>query len=103
MKAAPAKQAKGTAVGRFSLVLVGKPRADLWMAQVGIRRLHQEGGFDMRKLVIGLTGTAALLLAGILGWSAEATTLTGAATVHPATNYSLVGSWKTLLRGSKVD
>jgi hypothetical protein len=56
----------------------------------------------MRKRVIGLTGTAALLLAGILGWSAEATTLTGAATVHPATNYSLVekaGCWLPGLPG----
>ena len=50
----------------------------------------------MRKLAIGITGIAALLLAGILAWSAEATTLTSAATVHPATNSSLVekaGCW----------
>jgi hypothetical protein len=44
----------------------------------------------MRKLAIGITGAVALMLFGILAWSAEATTLTGAATVHPETSQSLV-------------
>ena len=44
----------------------------------------------MRKLAIGITGAVALLLAGILAWNAEATTLTSVATAHPATNFSLV-------------
>jgi hypothetical protein len=41
----------------------------------------------MRKLVIGITGGVALLLAVALAWNAEATPMTGAATV-PAQNYS---------------
>ena len=51
----------------------------------------------MRKLVIGLTGTAALLLAGILGWSAEATTLTGAATPAEADAlhaWGIISRWR---------
>jgi len=50
----------------------------------------------MRKLAIVITGAVALMLAGILAWNAEATTLTSAATVHRATNSSLVekaGCW----------
>jgi hypothetical protein len=56
----------------------------------------------MRKLVIGTTGAVALLLAGILAWNAEATTLTGAITARPGTNYSLVekaGCWLPGLPG----
>jgi hypothetical protein len=50
----------------------------------------------MRQLVIGITAAVTLLLGGILAWNAEATTLTGATTVHPGTNFSLVekaGCW----------
>jgi hypothetical protein len=50
----------------------------------------------MRKLVIGITVVVTLLLGGILAWNAEATTLTGATTVYPRTNFSLVekaGCW----------
>jgi len=56
----------------------------------------------MRKLAIGITGAVALLLAGILAWNAEATTLTSVATAHPATNFSLVekaGCWLPGLPG----
>jgi hypothetical protein len=44
----------------------------------------------MRKLAIGITAAVALLLAGILAWNAQATPLTGATTVRPGTNSSLV-------------
>jgi hypothetical protein len=56
----------------------------------------------MRKLAIVITGAVALMLAGILAWNAEATTLTSAATVHPATHSSLVekaGCWLPGLPG----
>jgi hypothetical protein len=56
----------------------------------------------MRKLAIGMTGAVALLLAGILAWNAQATTLTSAASAHPATNFSLVekaGCWLPGLPG----
>jgi hypothetical protein len=56
----------------------------------------------MRKLAIGITGAVALLLAGILAWNADATTLTSAATVRPATNSFLVekaGCWLPGLPG----
>ena len=43
----------------------------------------------MRKLLIGMTG-ASLVLLGFLGGNAEATSLTGAITVQPRTNHSLV-------------
>ena len=46
----------------------------------------------MRKLIIGSTAAVAVLLAG----HAEATPLTGATTVNPGTNYSLIektGCW----------
>jgi hypothetical protein len=55
----------------------------------------------MRKLVIRITAAAAILLAGA-AWNAEATTLTGAATVRPGTSYSLVekaGCWLPGLPG----
>src|SRR6476646_5424907 len=45
----------------------------------------------MRKLAIVTVGTAALVLSGILAWTADATTLTSAAAVHPEANSSLVG------------
>ena len=44
----------------------------------------------MRKVAIGITGAVVLLLAGILAWNAEATTLTGATTFRAGTNYSLI-------------
>jgi hypothetical protein len=44
----------------------------------------------MRKLAIGITGAAALLLAGILAWNAQATPLTGSTTLYLAANQSLV-------------
>jgi hypothetical protein len=50
----------------------------------------------MRKLAIGIAAAVALMLAGILAWNAEATPLTGATTVPPATSHSLVekaGCW----------
>ena len=56
----------------------------------------------MRKLVIGITGTLALMLAGIFAWNAEAMTLNNAATGHRAANYSLVeeaGCWLPGLPG----
>ena len=56
----------------------------------------------MRKLAIGITGAVALLLAGILAWNAEATTLTTATAAHAGTNYSLVekaGCWLPGLPG----
>jgi hypothetical protein len=40
----------------------------------------------MRKLVIGMTVAASLMLAGALAWDAQATTLAG----HPETSHSLV-------------
>jgi len=49
----------------------------------------------MHKLTIGVTAAVALL-AEILVWNAEATTLSGATTVHPGANFSLVeraGCW----------
>ena len=51
-------------------------------------------------LAIGITGVVALLLAGILAWNAEATTLTSAATAHPATNFSLVEKARRLATGT---
>ena len=42
----------------------------------------------MHKVFVAITG--ALLLAGILAWHAEATTLSGVATVPAARGYSLV-------------
>jgi hypothetical protein len=56
----------------------------------------------MRKLVIGTSAAAALLLAGVLAWNAEATPLTRATTVPSGTNYSLVekaGCWLPGLPG----
>lgn len=56
----------------------------------------------MLKLVIGITGTLALMLAGIFAWNAEAMTLTNAATGHRAANHSLVeeaGCWLPGLPG----
>jgi hypothetical protein len=56
----------------------------------------------MRKLTIGIAGTAVLMLAGILAWNAEATPLTGATTVPAAPNQSLVqkaGCWLPGLPG----
>ena len=48
----------------------------------------------MRKLAVGITeGVLALTLAGILAWNAEAMTLTGAKTVHPASLVEKVGCW----------
>ncbi len=52
-------------------------------------------GVDMRYFAMGTTGAIVFLLAGILAPNvlapnAEATMLTSAATVSPATNYSLV-------------
>jgi hypothetical protein len=44
----------------------------------------------MRKVIIGIAGTVVLLLAGILAWDAEATSLTRTIMVHPGPNYSLV-------------
>jgi hypothetical protein len=44
----------------------------------------------MRKVIIGISGTVGLLLAGILAWNAQATSLTGTIMVHPRPNYSLV-------------
>jgi hypothetical protein len=65
-----------------------------------LRDFTTDGG-NMRKLAIGITGAVALLLAGILAWNAEATTLTSAATAHTATNLSLVeqaGCWLKIER-----
>jgi hypothetical protein len=42
----------------------------------------------MRKLLIGIAGAVALLLAGMLVWNAEA--LTGTTTSRPTPNFSLV-------------
>ena len=56
----------------------------------------------MRKLAIGITAAVALMLAGISTWNAEATPLTGATTVPPATSSSLVekaGCWLPGLPG----
>ena len=56
----------------------------------------------MRKLAIAITGVAALVLAAILAWNAEATTLTSAAAFHSETNRSLVekaGCWLPGLPG----
>ena len=56
----------------------------------------------MRKLALGITAAVVLLLAGILAWNAEATTLTSAATAHPAANFSLAekaGCWLPGLPG----
>jgi hypothetical protein len=44
----------------------------------------------MRKLMFALTAMGALMLAGLLTWSAEATTLAGTVGQPPATNYSPV-------------
>jgi hypothetical protein len=44
----------------------------------------------MRKLTIGIAGTAALMLAGFLTWNAEATPLTGVTAVPSGMNHSLV-------------
>jgi len=49
----------------------------------------------MRKLLIGVAGATALLVAGMLAWNAEA--LTGATTSHPRTNFSLIE--RTACRG----
>ena len=64
--------------------------------------MSRQTGVDMRKLAIAITGAVALLLAGVLAWNAEATTLTSVATAHPATNFSLVekaGCWLPGLPG----
>jgi hypothetical protein len=56
----------------------------------------------MRKLVIGMTAAAALMLAGALAWDAHATTLAGAATTRPEMSHSLVqkaGCWLPGLPG----
>ena len=44
----------------------------------------------MPKWTFALIAIGALMLAGLLTWNAEATTLTGAAGQPPATNYSPV-------------
>ena len=56
----------------------------------------------MRKSVIGIAGTLALMLAGILAWDADATTLTNAAAGQRLANHSLVekaGCWLPGLPG----
>ena len=56
----------------------------------------------MRKLVIGITGTLALLLAGLLAWNVEASSLTSSTTARPGANYSLAekaGCWLPGLPG----
>src|SRR6476659_10241257 len=54
----------------------------------------------MRKLAIVTVATAALVLSGILAWTADATTLTSAAAVHPEANSSLVGKAGCWLPGA---
>jgi hypothetical protein len=44
----------------------------------------------MRKLVIVLTATVALLFAGLFAWNAEATTVTGAVTIGAKTYSPIV-------------
>ena len=44
----------------------------------------------MRKLTFALIAMGALMLAGLLAWNAEATTLTGTVGQPPATHYSPV-------------
>ena len=59
-------------------------------------------GVDMRKLAIAMAWVAALVIAAILAWNAEATTLTSAAAFHSETNHSLVekaGCWLPGLPG----
>jgi hypothetical protein len=56
----------------------------------------------MRKTVMGITGTLTLLLAGLLAWNAEASSLTSSTTARPGANYSLVekaGCWLPGLPG----
>lgn len=53
----------------------------------------------MTRLAPALTATAAALLAGLLTWKAEATTLTGAVSPSGATNYSLIQKTGCLLDG----
>jgi hypothetical protein len=43
----------------------------------------------MRKLMLGIAGTLALLVAGILAWNADATTLTSPQPFTLKTNYAL--------------
>jgi hypothetical protein len=50
----------------------------------------------MPNLAIGITLALALMIAGVLAWNAEATTLTSATTAHTTTSYSLLertGCW----------
>ena len=55
----------------------------------------------MRKLAIAMAGVAAVILAGV-AWNAQATTMTAAIAVRPATSYSLLehaGCWLPGLPG----
>jgi hypothetical protein len=56
----------------------------------------------MRKAIFWITGAMGLVLAGFLGWNAEATTLSGSVTTHPGTSHVLVlkaGCWLPGLPG----
>jgi hypothetical protein len=54
---------------------------------------------NMRKLLIAIMSTAALMLGGTLAWNAQATPLSGTTATPPSTNYSPVETVACGIRG----